>query len=156
MAVNFTVLPFGRDLLNNIEITQCTRKVWVARNLVKLADFAWDPRNDLGRHHAGGRVQDPKMQFRCDVSLRNPDVYRDNHRIVDLMITPRIGSGVYLTPTSTTGPTRPCSATTWRSGRPETELDSESSTSAAIRMTSPPKGSCQTPFTVSIQMFTTI
>lgn len=78
LAVNFTVLPFGRDLLNNIEITQCTSKVWVARKLVKLADFAWDPRNDLGRHHAGGRVctlliasinqQDPKMQFRCDVT----------------------------------------------------------------------------------------
>lgn len=105
LAVNFTVLPFGRDLLNNIEINQCTSKVWVARKLFKLAGFAWDPRNDIGRHHAGGRVctllivsinqPDPQMQFRCDVSLRNPEVYKENPRIVDLMFTPRIGSGVY-------------------------------------------------------------
>ena len=55
LAINFTVLPYGRDIMNHLEMKQCTSKIWVARKLKKLAAFCWDPRNDLGQQYAGGR-----------------------------------------------------------------------------------------------------
>ena len=100
LAVNFTVLPYGRDIMNN---HVC---IWIARKLQKLSGFCWDPRNDLSQQHSGGRSctlliatvnqSNPKHQYRIDVSLRNKDVYRDNPRIVDIMLTPKRGIGIYL------------------------------------------------------------
>ena len=39
LAVSFTVLPYGRDLMNNLELTQCKSHVWFTRKLQKLSGF---------------------------------------------------------------------------------------------------------------------
>ncbi len=76
LAVNFTVLPYRRDLMNNLQLTQCESRVWIARKLKKLSGFCWVSRNDLGQHHSGSRAftlliatinqSNPRAQYRLD------------------------------------------------------------------------------------------
>ena len=103
LAVNFHFMPYGQDSMNNMEITQCESKVWIARKLQKFCTYTWDPRNNIGHVHHGGNACtlliatvtqcDPRYQFRMVVSLRNIEANRDNVRLVDLMVTPKRGIG---------------------------------------------------------------